>query len=124
MRSELVETKYDIGETKERIRDLLAVRKPSALVCGNDVIAQGAVYACQSMAIRIPEDLSVIGIGDFQGSAHMEPGLTTWRLPARRIGHAAADYICTMSSFGADRKVHRTKIGSQIVERGSVCRKA
>ena len=30
--------------------------------------------------------IAIIGIGDFRGSAHMEPALTTCRLPARDLG--------------------------------------
>ena len=114
----LLETRYDIGEAKQRIRSALESQRFTAIVCGNDVIAQGAVYACQNMGLKIPDDISIIGIGDFHGSAEMEPGLTTWRLPARRIGETAADALCN-EGFAHQKHV---KITSSIVERGSVAR--
>ena len=36
-----------------------------------------------------PDDISIVGIGDFKGSSEIEPALTTIRLPARQIGHDA-----------------------------------
>ena len=41
----------------------------------------------------MPDDLSVVGIGDFKGSSAIEPPLTTVRLPARRIGQLAASSL-------------------------------
>ena len=38
------------------------------------------------MGIRVPQQISVTGIGDFKGSKEMEPGLTIIRIPARSIG--------------------------------------
>jgi LacI family transcriptional regulator len=118
-----IQTKYDIGEAKSAIRNILMQDPPSALICGNDVIAQGAVYACQSLGLNIPNDISIIGIGDFQGSAHMEPKLTTVRLPAQRIGEQAADLLCTslaITSGASGKAVPRIKIDSELMVRNSV----
>ena len=110
---------YDIGDAKAVAKALLSENPPSAVVCGNDIIAQGVVYACQALGVRIPNDLSIIGIGDFRGSAHMEPGLTTLRLPARQIGQVAADTILEMSLSGLPPSEKRQKIDSTLIERGS-----
>ena len=40
-------------------------------------------------ASRFPADISIVGIGDFPGSSVTEPGLTTVRIPAGRIGREA-----------------------------------
>jgi len=56
--------------------------------------AHGVLHAARKLRIDVPENLSVVGIGDFKGSAAMEPELTTMRLPARRIGRLAADHLC------------------------------
>lgn len=88
------ECHYDVGDAKQIVqRWLSGERRPTAIVAGNDIIAQGAIYAAQSLGRRVPGDLSVVGIGDFRTSAHIEPALTTVRIPARRIGRAAADEI-------------------------------
>lgn len=89
---------YSLSQAKQAARTLLSgPERPTALLCGNDVIAQGALYAAQSLGLRVPDQLSIIGIGDFKGSADVEPGLTTIRIPAESIGQLAGtkftDYI-------------------------------
>lgn len=113
---------YDIGDAKEVVEALLREQRPTALLCGNDIIAQGAVYACQKMNLKIPDDISIIGIGDFRASAHMEPGLTTLRLPARRIGQEAADVLCSGILEGPASDKMRRNIPMRLQERASVRR--
>lgn len=81
---------YDMAEAKQIAMQVLENNPPSAIVCGNDVIAHGVIYGAMRLNIKIPQQLSVAGIGDFRGSAVIEPALTTVRLPARRIGQMAA----------------------------------
>jgi LacI family transcriptional regulator len=88
---------YSISKAKAACAKLLEQgNHPTALLCGNDVIAQGAVFAARSASVAVPTDLSIIGIGDFKGSEDMEPALTTIRIPARRIGEAAGQLIVQM----------------------------
>ncbi|PTX57092.1 LacI family transcriptional regulator [Litoreibacter ponti] len=86
----LLTTVYSIAASK---RDAIALlqsdERPSALICGNDILATGALYAAMTVGLSVPEDITIVGIGDFKGSAEIEPALTTVRLPARRIGRSA-----------------------------------
>jgi LacI family transcriptional regulator len=87
---------YDTAEAKEVALSLLQNQKgdrPTAYICGNDIIAHGVIHAASRLKIKIPDDISVAGIGDFKGSSAIEPPLTTVRLPARRIGQLAADVL-------------------------------
>ncbi len=120
--SRFIQSIYDIGAAKAAVAELLRRQPPSALVCGNDVIAQGAVYACQLLGMNIPDDISIVGIGDFRGSASMEPGLTTWRLPAKRIGEHAADLLCRGIPQREKGQPYRMRVPAQMMIRGSVRR--
>lgn len=91
---------YDLGEAKALGVQLLSDEPPTAIICGNDVIALGIVFAANRLGIAIPNDVSIAGIGDFRGSEHLEPALTTVRLPAKRIGTTAADVLLHMSETG------------------------
>lgn len=85
---------YDVVIAKSLVTEVLAQRKrPTAILAGNDIIAQAAVFAAASAGLRIPDDLSIIGIGDFHGSAALEPALTTVRIPARQMAVNAAEAI-------------------------------
>ncbi len=111
---------YDIGEAKRLVRGLVSGRqRPTAIVCGNDIIAHGACYACYAENVRIPHDISIVGIGDFRGSAHLEPGLTTIRMPARRIGSIAAETLVGMSDTGMPPDPFNRKVEIELKNRGS-----
>ena len=114
------ETPYDIGAAKSAVAALLSSNRPSAIVCGNDIIAQGAIYACQLHGVAIPDEISIIGIGDFRGSAHMVPALTTLRLPARRIGEVAAEKLCSGAALYRSGIPDRTEIPVELIQRESV----
>ncbi len=110
---------YDIAQSKQTTIDLLRKDKPSAIVCGNDVIAHGVIYAAQQEQITLPYDLSVVGIGDFTGSAEIVPSLTTVRLPANRIGKIAADAIVEMSERGSAAGFKNRIIETELIVRES-----
>ncbi len=113
---------YDIGQSKELIaRKLQESDRPSAIFAGNDVIAQGAMFAAASLGIGVPDDLSIVGIGDFPGSAAFEPGLTTVRIPARRIGQLAADALVEMIDWPEADFHHRHCCPLELMVRGT-CR--
>lgn len=103
-------TVYSISESKRDVQKLFdATTRPTALICGNDILAMGALYGAKAAGLGVPDDISIVGIGDFKGSADIEPALTTVRLPAKQIGHEAgnalADAIIDQTSL-ADRSLH------------------
>ncbi|WP_235623966.1 LacI family DNA-binding transcriptional regulator [Mycolicibacterium goodii] len=51
--------------------------RPSALFCGNDVIAIGALSAAKSLGIRVPEDLTIVGFDDIGAAGWGTVDLTT-----------------------------------------------
>ncbi len=110
---------YDMGAAKALALRFLADDPPTAIVCGNDVIAHGVIFACTALGLRVPRDVSVVGIGDLRGSAEVEPGLTTVRLPARRIGRLAADAIVAMGDSGEPPDPFRQSVDVSFVERAS-----
>ena len=66
------EAPYSLQQAKAAACEMLEHgHRPTALLCGNDVIAQGAIYAALKLGLVVPDDLSVIGIGDFKGSEEM-----------------------------------------------------
>lgn len=61
----------------------------TAIVCGSDLMALGAVRAARSKGLRVPEDISVIGYDDSTLMAFTDPPLTTVRQPVRAMSIAA-----------------------------------
>lgn len=67
--------------------------RPTAVICTNDYLATGAMIEARARQIAIPRDLSVAGFDDVDLSEHLDPPLTTIRVPAGDIGAAIADYV-------------------------------
>lgn len=67
--------------------------RPTAVICTNDYLATGAMIEARARQIVIPQDLSVVGFDDVDLSEHLEPPLTTIRVPAGELGTAIADYV-------------------------------
>lgn len=112
---------YNIAQSKQTTLTLLKSHKPSAIVCGNDVIAHGVIYAAAQLGLKLPESLSIVGIGDFTGSADIVPSLTTVRLPANRIGQIAADALVNMSEQGGVKQFKNKLIDTELIIRESSC---
>lgn len=92
----MLTTVYSISASKRDTQDLLRnSNRPTALICGNDILATGALYAAAALEIKVPDEISIVGIGDFKGSSEVEPALTTVRLPALRIGREAGHALVT-----------------------------
>lgn len=110
---------YDMVFAKQLAMNILRDNPPTAFVCGNDVIAHGVIHGAIRLGIRIPEEISVVGIGDFRGSAAIEPPLTTVRLPARRIGQSAAKMLIEQLNRTDASEVCDVSIPSHVIVRES-----
>lgn len=91
LRKLIIETDYGFPEGFEAARRLLATGEPfTALVCGNDYLAHGAMACLREHGLRIPDDVSVIGFNDSEFSPYTCPPLTTVHFPSLEIGSLAA----------------------------------
>lgn len=68
-------------------------KRPTALLCANDLMAIGALEYCKSAGIRVPEDVSIVGFDDVPIAALVTPRLTTVRQPAREMGERATELL-------------------------------
>lgn len=61
----------------------------SAVFCGSDVMAIGAMKAVRDRGLRVPDDISIIGFDDIEFAEYIEPSLTTVYQPGSEIGELA-----------------------------------
>ncbi|MFL6056700.1 MAG: LacI family DNA-binding transcriptional regulator [Actinoallomurus sp.] len=64
-------------------------RECTAICCGSDMMAIGAIRAVRQRGLRVPEDVSVIGFDDSPLMAYVDPPLTTVRQPVRDMALVA-----------------------------------
>jgi len=118
----LAEARYDLQAAREGTRRLLeAGPPPTALLCGNDVLAYGALLEAQSQGIDVPRQLSVVGFDDLDLSRHWQPGLTTIHVPTERMWTLAADHLVARMDGVVQRPVQQ-EIEVELVVRGSTAR--
>ncbi len=90
----LRQCRYSTQESALALTELHATGRPfSAVICGNDILALGALAATRKLKIAVPAKLSITGFDNLEITAAISPGLTTINVPAQRMGKLAAQYL-------------------------------
>nr|WP_247651319.1 LacI family DNA-binding transcriptional regulator [Roseovarius autotrophicus] len=101
-RLQVEEMAYSIENGAEAFRRLMArAPRPTAVLCGNDVFAAGALMAAREMGLSVPGDVSVTGFDDIELAGIVTPALTTVHVPHREMGRRAAQMLVALCA-GAD----------------------
>jgi LacI family transcriptional regulator len=77
----------------QAVQAMLAVRRPRAIMCGNDEMAIGALTALRGARLRVPADVAVTGFDDIAATRHVRPALTTVHQPMRELGERAVQVL-------------------------------
>ncbi|HEY2865118.1 MAG TPA: LacI family DNA-binding transcriptional regulator [Casimicrobiaceae bacterium] len=100
------------------MRELLrSGRAPTAVIATNDVFAVGAMMACRSEGLRIPDDISITGVDNTDLGATQTPPLTSIQTPIIEIGAAAALQLVARLE-GAPAQLHQ-QLPFALMKRGS-----
>src|SRR3972149_568105 len=63
--------------------------RPTAIFAANIRLAIGALAATRRLGLSVPQDVSIVGLGDTPLAAFLEPPLTTVRMPLAELGELA-----------------------------------
>jgi DNA-binding LacI/PurR family transcriptional regulator len=86
----MVEGNHQMEDGIRALRELLASsRRPSAVVCSNDMTAIGLMREAYEHNLKIPEDLSVVGFDDIRLTEFTIPPLTTIRMSQTELAEIA-----------------------------------
>lgn len=83
----------DISSSASAAEDLYRKEKVSAIFAFDDTMAMGVVSFAERSGLRIPDDLAIIGFGNYQLSPSPGRSLSSISLDAKSIGINAADRI-------------------------------
>lgn len=90
----VIESNYRVDAGASAVRAVLAQPEmPSVIFCGSDLIAMGAMSALEDAGIRVPEDVSIVGIDDISFAFLARPPLTTISVPRERLGMLAFEAL-------------------------------
>jgi LacI family transcriptional regulator len=93
--------------------------RPTAIFASNDLMAYGVIDAARMLNLSVPEDLSVAGFDDLEGSAESVPPLTTAAQPMKQLGQVAAGYLLSRLEAQDGLPALRQKLSAQLVIRAS-----
>ena len=93
-RESIIEVPYQIQDARIALKKLLQINPSiSAVVCGNDVLAIGALLEAQSQGIKIPHQCSILGFDNLELSRHIQPSLSTIHIDAIGMWSKAAHHL-------------------------------
>jgi len=94
----VIETEYGVSNGADAFDRLMtADLSPTLVICGNDVLAAGALRRAQERGLLVPKDISITGFDDIELAGLVTPLLTTVHVPHRAMGEAAAEALIAMS---------------------------
>jgi LacI family transcriptional regulator, galactose operon repressor len=95
--------------------------KPTAVLASNDITAMGCIVGFKEFGLRVPDDISVMGIDDIPTAVVVDPPLTTVAIPLHQLGAIGMESLIRVRSgeLVADGE---TTLPHRLVVRGSVAR--
>jgi LacI family transcriptional regulator len=85
---------YSIGTAGAGVEELLRAHSSiTAILCGADSLAVGARQRLQKLGVRVPEDISLVGLGDTDYAHLMTPRLSSVNTNPTAWARAAVQFI-------------------------------
>lgn len=96
--------------------------RPTAILAANDMSAIGVMNAAHEAGLRIPQDLSLIGLDDIEMASFSPINLTTIALPRREMGAAATSLVMKIIRQKSLPKPKQKIFPMKLIVRGSTGR--
>ena len=98
-------------------RLMLQDSPPTALLCGEDILAIKSIRLLQELGYDVPKDISVIGCDDTPVAKLMAPALTTLRQDAYKKGSLAAERLVKLIAGEFEGPITQTLLSMQLIIR-------
>ena len=83
-------------EAMQRLLELPAARRPTAIFAFNNQVTAGVLRSLKQAAIRVPQQMSLVGFDDSRWAQLMTPALSVVAQPARDMGYLAAERLFSL----------------------------
>lgn len=91
-----------------------------AVFAVSDLSAVGVVMECQRRGVLVPDDLSVMGFGDFEIGREINPALTTIHVDFYALGQRVGEHLTERALVDCNVDAVSLDVGLRIIERSSV----
>jgi LacI family transcriptional regulator len=116
---EVIQEGFGIADGIAGADQLVAAGMPSAVFCGNDMLAFGVYRRLRRAGLRIPEDVALVGYDDVDFAADWSVPLTSVRQPADELGYLAAKLLFEHTSGQPDHRHRQIVLQPELVVRQS-----
>ncbi|HVZ51997.1 MAG TPA: LacI family DNA-binding transcriptional regulator [Pseudolabrys sp.] len=111
-----MEIPYSIAEARAALARLAEQNAlPTALICGNDVIALGVLFEALERGIAVPGRLSITGFDNLPLTEHIRPAITTIVVPAQEMGDAAA--LAILAAIESGKRIRSRELSAPLLVR-------
>ncbi|WP_250277636.1 LacI family DNA-binding transcriptional regulator [[Clostridium] colinum] len=107
---------YSIDSAEYHIPNIIK-NNATAILCGSDLMAYGAIKVCEKMGINVPNDISIIGFDDIDICKKSTPKITTIKQNRLEIGKCA--YI-SLEGIMRNVCINKTTLRPKLIKRNSV----
>jgi LacI family transcriptional regulator, galactose operon repressor len=97
---------YSVAGGHAAMTDVLFRGAPTAVFAVDDNSAVGAIQAIQDASLRVPDDISVVGMDDIPLATAVRPALTTARVDLEAIGRQAVALLLKIIAGAPDEPPH------------------
>lgn len=109
-------TRISDVDTGQKMLSQLLAAGVTGIFCYNDMVAIGALLACQELGISVPQDLSLVGFDGIALSRYVTPPLTTVYQPMLEIGRSAMQMLLDLLE---EKNIENRVLSPFLVKRGS-----
>jgi len=106
------------GGRKAALKLMDKVDQITAVVGANDATALGLIWELNNQGIKVPDDISVVGIDDLPEAKYSYPPLTTISLPIHQLGTNIGKYL--LESLTTNQNSDLENVETKLIERESV----
>lgn len=96
---------------------LLQSKRPTAIMCSNDMTAIGVQHALFEAKLKVPDDFSLIGFDDIHLAEYTIPPLTTIRMSCEDIAQKAVDNLLSRLKSDGGERAAPASIATRLVVR-------
>ena len=99
--AQVVETPFTPKHGYDAINELVRRKLDfTSIFCANDISVIGALKALREHRLKVPEDVSIIGINDMEAVRYLDPMLTSIHIPLEEMGKMAAKILIDRAEGG------------------------
>ncbi|MCB2308669.1 LacI family transcriptional regulator [Clostridium estertheticum] len=114
----IVKGDFTINGGYNATKKLLQKEIPTAIFCGNDMMAIGAIQAIEEANLNVPEDISIVGFDDIEVARYINPTLTTVRMKLLEMASIATNTLITSIESNSNFSANYT-LPIDLIERNS-----